>query len=57
MTKREAIDKFGSVKAVAEALGISGPAVSQWPDEIPKLRGYELSEIVAKREECLREAA
>lgn len=36
MRKAEAIDLLGgTVKAAAEALGITSSGVSQWPDELP----------------------
>ena len=35
ITKKQAINLFGSAKALYEALGISKQAVSQWPDDKP----------------------
>ena len=35
MRKADAIAHFGSVTAVAEAIGISPSAVSQWDDDLP----------------------
>lgn len=47
MTKSEALNYFnGSVSALAESLGITPSAVSQWPDEIPKLRAYQILDLV-----------
>ena len=36
MTKNEAIEKFGSVRELAEALDISVQAVYQWPEELTR---------------------
>jgi len=43
-----AIKLFGSIKALADALGITVHAVYQWGEDVPKLRVYEIREI--KRE-------
>ena len=49
MTKQEAIDLFdGSIRKLAEALGITEQAVSQWGDEVPELRVYQIRELKAK---------
>ena len=50
MTKEEAIAAFGSAKAIAEALGITEAAVSQWPDIVPELRQYQLREVLRHRD-------
>lgn len=42
MKKSEAIKKFGSQAKLAKALGISRQAVHKWPDEIPKMRMYQI---------------
>lgn len=50
MTKAEAIKIFGSPVQVANALGISKGAVSQWPDEkIPELRQLQIEKLVSAR--------
>jgi DNA-binding transcriptional regulator YdaS (Cro superfamily) len=50
MTKTEAIAEFGTAKALADALGITEGAVSQWPeDRIPELRIYQIIEIITAR--------
>ncbi|MBL0142632.1 MAG: hypothetical protein IPP91_11165 [Betaproteobacteria bacterium] len=51
MKKSEALAHFdGSVAKLAEALGISRPAVYLWPDEqIPELRAFQIAKIVAER--------
>jgi hypothetical protein len=43
MKTDSAISVFGSVAALASALGISDKAVYQWGDSVPKLRQYELA--------------
>jgi DNA-binding transcriptional regulator YdaS (Cro superfamily) len=47
MTKKEAIKIFGSAKALADALGISEAAVSQWGHAVPELRVYQIRCIAA----------
>ena len=46
MEKAHAIAHFGSVSALAEALGIAPAAISQW-DAVPELRQYQLQVITA----------
>jgi len=47
MTKSEAIEIFGSSKKVADALGITKGAVSNWPKEsIPRARELEIKHIL-----------
>ena len=36
MDKKEAIQKFGSTRKLAEALGISVQAIYQWPDKLTR---------------------
>ena len=43
MKKKDAIDYFGSARALAEALGISRQAVYQWPDTVPDTQMYKLA--------------
>lgn len=46
MKKSEALKPFGgSVRKLAEALGISEQAVHQWGDDVPQLRVYQIKEI------------
>ncbi|WP_339617224.1 Cro/CI family transcriptional regulator [uncultured Gilvimarinus sp.] len=45
MTKTEVLAHYKTGKAVAEALGLSESAVSQWPEVIPRLRAFELERI------------
>jgi len=51
MTKKEAIEAFGSAKALADALGITEAAVSQWGETIPELRVYQIRCILAERQQ------
>ena len=46
MTKSEAVKYFGSQQAVADVLGLHKSAVSQWGDDVPKLREYQLKEVM-----------
>lgn len=49
MTKQEATDLFdGSVRKLAEALGITEQAVHQWGDTVPPLRVYQIKEITSR---------
>lgn len=50
MKKKEAIEAFGSTKALAEALGITEGAVSQWSEEIPPLRVFQIKDVLEGRE-------
>jgi transcriptional regulator with XRE-family HTH domain len=44
MTKSDAIKWAGGVSALAERLGITQPAVSQWEDnEVPELQQHRLA--------------
>lgn len=45
MYKETVINYFGSVKAVADALKIQGPAVSQWGEIIPRGKAFELAAL------------
>lgn len=47
MTTKEAVAMFGgSRRRLAEALGITVQAISQWGDRVPELRAYQIREIV-----------
>lgn len=49
MEKQQALQIFGGATNTAKALGIKQPSVSEWEEEaIPKLREYEILEIVSK---------
>ena len=50
MTKQEAIDLFGgSVRKLAETLGITEQAVHQWGDDVPELRVYQIRELMPSK--------
>lgn len=42
MTTQEAIDYYGSAKALADALGIWPHVIYRWGSQPPKARQYEL---------------
>jgi hypothetical protein len=42
MTKQQAIDKAGGVSALADLLKITPSAISQWGDEVPDARVWQL---------------
>jgi len=44
--KKEAIESFGGVKKLADALGIQHSAVSQWGEFVPALRAYQIRELI-----------
>lgn len=45
MKRQKAIDHFGSIPKLAQALKITYEAVRQWGDEVPELRQYQLEKI------------
>ena len=45
MYKSDAIDLYGSVKALAYALNITQWAVYQWQDVVPELRARQICEL------------
>lgn len=47
MTKKKAIEHFGSISALARALGVTYEAVRQWGEVIPELRQYQLERLTA----------
>lgn len=49
MTKQEATDLFdGSIRKLAEALGITEQAVHQWGETVPPLRVYQIKELASR---------
>jgi len=44
--KKEAIEKFGGVKKLADALDIQHSAVCQWGEYVPPLRAYQIQELM-----------
>lgn len=45
MKTADVVEYFGTQEQVAAALGISQAAVSQWGDEVPPRRAYEIEQI------------
>lgn len=45
MKTQHAIKRAGSAKALSEVLGISMSAISQWGDEVPEQRVWQLKVI------------
>lgn len=50
MKTEEAIKAFGSIKALADALGIWPQAVYSWGEYVPPLRAYQIKDILAKKD-------
>lgn len=42
MKTKDAIEHYGGIKELAEALGIWPHNISRWGDTVPKSRAYEL---------------
>lgn len=42
MLKKDVIDHYGSVSAIAESLGITPQAVSMWPEVVPLSRQWQI---------------
>lgn len=49
MTKKEAIEAFGSIRKLADALGITEQAIHQWGDNVPELRAYQIRDLLGAR--------
>jgi transcriptional repressor of cell division inhibition gene dicB len=45
MNKSDAVAYFGGGSKLAQALGISPGAVSQWPEQVPLLRQLQLQTL------------
>ena len=45
MKKQSAIDHFGGVKPLANALGVWPAAVYKWGDDVPEMVAYKLHVI------------
>ena len=45
MKKKAAVDHFKGKSNLAKALGISPSSVSQWPDDVPELRAYQIERL------------
>jgi len=42
MKTQDAINHFGSIRKLADKLGISTQAVYGWGDDVPEMTGYKL---------------
>jgi DNA-binding transcriptional regulator YdaS (Cro superfamily) len=47
MLKTSVIQHFGSMSAVARALGIKKQAVQQWPELVPRGSAYQVEVVTA----------
>lgn len=45
MTKEEAVKFYGSQSKLAKALGINPASVSQWGDDVPALRAFQIERL------------
>ena len=45
MKTQDAINALGSAKALADVLGLTQSAISQWGENVPELRAYQLKEL------------
>jgi DNA-binding transcriptional regulator YdaS (Cro superfamily) len=45
MKTKAAISYFGSKSQLAKSLGVTKGAVSQWPDDVPELRAYQIERL------------
>jgi DNA-binding transcriptional regulator YdaS (Cro superfamily) len=46
MKTQAAIQYFGNASRLADALGIRRSAVSQWGDDVPPLRAYQIRDLM-----------
>lgn len=45
MKTQDAINRYGSKKALAELLGITPQAISQWGEQLPELQALRLEKM------------
>lgn len=50
MKTEKAIEYFGGVKALADALGIWPQAIYKWGEDVPCLRAYQIKEAMKMME-------
>ncbi len=49
MKTEDAIRLFGTVRALADAIGVTEQAIYQWGEDVPELRAYQIAAIAAQR--------
>jgi DNA-binding transcriptional regulator YdaS (Cro superfamily) len=49
MKTQHAIEFFGTAAELAKALGITPGAISQWGEDVPALRAYQITELMQAR--------
>jgi hypothetical protein len=49
MKTQEAINEFGGVRKLADALGIWPQAIYKWGEDVPELRRYQIEALRQKR--------
>jgi transcriptional repressor of cell division inhibition gene dicB len=49
MKKQQVLDYFGGGSAVAAALGIAPPSVTNWSDPLPELRQLQIEQVTEGR--------
>ena len=49
MKTSEGVKFFGNKLAMAKALGLSRAAISQWGDNIPELRAFQIKVLMEKK--------
>jgi len=45
MKTKDAITHFGNKAKLAKALNISKSAITQWPDDVPALRAFQIERL------------
>lgn len=45
MKTKDAITHFGNKAKLAKALNISKSAITQWPDDVPELRAFQIERL------------
>lgn len=49
MKTKDAIEFFGSLKKLADALGVWPQAVYRWGEDVPPLRAYQIKELMGEK--------
>ena len=57
MTLKEAVDHFGSKKALADSLGLVRSTITNWGDEIPDVRQYQIQVITKGKLKAAKKSA